>query len=349
MSAPDDVEGNGPEFLEPIQDDSTNAAQLGEEKAYLTELLISQIEPNESNPRLDFPASELERLAESIELEGILVPIVVYPKGGKFILVDGERRFRCARDLGLSSVPALVTAERSEQEVLLQMFNIHLIREPWKDVPTALALGKLAGSIQAAEGEEPSDNRLAELTGLSVERVRQLRYVITLPEEWQGYIRSGKVPLNYFWELKRNVIDQLSSRRPELLKELGEEAVRTAFVQKRLDGVITDTVSLRKVAPIIKFAQQEADSSASPVDIDSTIRELVTDSDASIDDAYEETVQVLVEVDKLGRRTKSMVAAFKRLLAKAEAGEDRDAILELGAAFIAELDGVFDGASHGRE
>lgn len=349
MSAPDDAEPTASAASATPPDSTPHEASLGDDKAYLTELLIAQIEANESNPRLDFPASELERLADSIDLEGILVPVVVYPKGEKFVLIDGERRFRCARDLGFPVVPALVTAERPEQEVLLQMFNIHLIREPWKDVPTALALGKLADSIQEAESEEPSDNTLADITGLSVERVRQLRYIITLPEEWQVYIRTGKVPMNFFWELKRNVIDQLSNRRPELLTELGETNVRNAFVQKRLDGVITDTVSLRKVSPIIKFAQQEADNEESPVDIDQTIRDLVNNTEAGIDDAYEDTVQMLVEVDKLGRRTASMIAAFKRLLSQAEPGEDRDAVIDLGNALISQLSDVLEKTTGGGE
>lgn len=336
LAAPDDV--------------VTQEATIGDEKAYLTDLAIGDIEANESNPRLDFPKNELDRLAESIDHEGILVPVVVYARGDKFVLVDGERRFRCARDLGLETVPALVTAERSQHDVLLQMFNIHLIREPWKDVPTAIALGKLADSIEKDEGEEPSDSRLAEITGLSVERVRQLRYVITLPAEWQGYIRTGKVPMNFFWELKRNVIDQLSNRRPDLLVELGEENVRSAFVQKRLDGVITDTVSLRKVSPIIRFAQQEADTTTeSPINIDQTIRELVTNTEAGIDDAYEDTVQMLVEVDKLGRRTTSMIAAFRRLLSQAEPGEDRQAIIDLGNDLISNLAAVLAKSTGGDE
>lgn len=346
MSALDDAADQ----LGAPDDAVTQEATIGDEKAYLTELAIGDVEANDSNPRLDFPKNELDRLAESIDLEGILVPVVVYPKGDKFILVDGERRFRCARDLGLETVPALVTAERSEHDVLLQMFNIHLIREPWKDVPTAIALGKLADSIDKDEGEEPSDSRLAEITGLSVERVRQLRYVITLPAEWQGYIRTGKVPMNFFWELKRNVIDQLNNRRPDLMLELGEENVRSAFVQKRLDGVITDTVSLRKVSPIIRFAQQEADTtSQSPIDIDQTIRELVTDPAAGIDDAYEDTVQMLVEVDKLGRRTASMIAAFRRLLSQAEPGEDRQAIIDLGNDLISNLAAVLAQSTGGDE
>lgn len=319
--------------------------EAGEPQSKLVDLPIESVVANDRNPRLDFPRSELERLAESIDQEGILVPIVVFKRDDKYVLVDGERRFRCATELGLTTVPALITTERPEREVLQQMFNIHLIREPWRDVPTAIALGRLSSSIKEETGDEPSDKDLADMTGLSIDRVRQLRYVLELPEDWQKLIREGHVPLNYFWELKKNVIDQLRARRPALLTEIGEDTIRNAFVQKRLDGVITDTVSLRKVAPIIKFAEQESKAdSAEAADIEATIRDLINDPTSTIDDAYDETVQMLVEVDKLGRRTASMTTAFKRLLAQAASPEDKQAIVDLGREFIAGLSEVLDGA-----
>lgn len=304
-------------------------------KSALLDVPTELIDANEKNPRLDFPQNELNRLADSIDLEGILVPIVVFERDGRYVVVDGERRLRCARDLVLPTVPTLITSERPEREVLQQMFNIHLIREPWRDLPTALALGRLADAITEEEGAEPSDSVLAEVTGLSVDRVRQLRYVVTLPPEWQGYIRDGRVPLNYFWEMKKNVTDQLEKRRPNLLTELGEQAIQTALVEKRLNNVITDTVSLRKVSPIIRFAENDAHGDpAVASEIDDAIRALITDPQSTIDDVYEDTVQMMVEVDKLGRRTASMVAAFHRLLSQAESQEEREAVVELAQQLI---------------
>lgn len=304
----------------------------------LRELPIDSIVPNDSNPRLDFPQQELDRLAESIDQEGILVPIVVYPRDDKFVLVDGERRFRCARELGLPSVPAVITTERSEQDVLQQMFNIHLIREPWRDIPTAVALERLASAIKEETDEEPTDNELRERTGLSVDRVRQLRYVMTLPEEWRDYIRSGEIPLNFFWELKKNVVDALRTNRPKILDEFGAEKIQRAFVKKRLDQVITDTVSLRKVAPIIRFAAQDAaergeDESA----LDESIRQLILEPSGSIEEAYEDTVQMMVEVDKLGRRTSSMLAVFTRLLRQSRGTDDHETVRELGQSLVDDL------------
>ncbi|OHR18298.1 chromosome partitioning protein ParB [Corynebacterium sp. HMSC034A01] len=223
------------------------------------------------------------------------------------------------------------------------MFNIHLIREPWRDIPTAKALQRLADEIEKSEGRAADETELRDLTGLSLDRVRQLMYVMTLPDEWQDHIRNGQIPLNFFWELKKNVIDALKNNRPNLLTEYGESNISEAFVKKRLDQVITDTVSLRKVSPIIKFAGQDAkvndlDESA----FDATIRNLIDQPDSTIEDAYEETVQTLVEVDKLSRRTASMVAAFDRLLSNTTDQEDRDTINRLGRDLIAKLSALLD-------
>lgn len=311
--------------------------------AELRELAVNDVVPNARNPRLDFPQEELDKLSGSIDLEGVLVPIVVYSSGDKFVLVDGERRFRCARDLGHTHIPALITTERSDREVLQQMFNIHMIREPWRDMPTAKALQRLAAQIAEEAGTEPNDIELRDLTGLSIERVRQLRYVVTLPEEWQQYIREETIPLNFFWELKKNVVDALRNNRPALLNEYGEHAVSSAFVQKRLDQVITDTVSLRKVSPIIKFAAKDAaDSEDDTSQLDQSLRDLIERPDSTIDEAYEETVQMMVEVDKLGRRTATMVAAFARLLAQTAGSPDNEEVRKLGRQMAAQVVALID-------
>lgn len=305
--------------------------------AELKDLNICDVIPNDQNPRLDFPQDELDRLAGSIDHEGVLVPIVVYFKDEKYVLVDGERRFRCARDLGHETIPALITSERSDLEVLQQMFNIHLIREAWRDIPTALALHRLANELSNANGVDPTDQELRDLTGLSIERVRQLRYIVTLPDDWQRLIRDETIPLNFFWELKK-VIDIIRSVRPKFLEEYGEEAINLAFVKKRLDKVITDTVSLRKVGPIIKFAAQDAATSEDDSStIDQSFRSLIDEPDSTIEDAYDDTVQLMVEVDKLGRRTSSMVAAFSRLLVQTAGTADFEKVQTLGRQLIEQL------------
>lgn len=302
-------------------------------------LPTAQIDPNPGNPRLIFPQDELDRLADSIANEGILVPIVVFEKEGRYVLVDGERRFKCALTLGLENVPAVITTERTEQQLLVQMFNIHLIREPWRDMPTAKALGRLIEELRGEEEAEVSDSQLRALTGMSTERIKQLRFALQLPQEWQEHIETGRVPLNWFWELDKNVIRPLSKERPQLLAELGEHNVRAAFVEKRLEGITaTDTVSLRKVRPIISFAAADAGQHEGGTSrLDGTLRNLISQPNFTIEEAYEDTVQFMVETDKLQRRTDTMLANFDRLLGRAQNIEEREYIKNVGREFIANL------------
>lgn len=304
----------------------------------LQQIDIDLIDPNPENPRLIFPQEEIERLAESIDHEGILVPVVVYPLRERFVLIDGERRFKCAKMLGLTTVPAVVTEPKSPRENLVQMFNIHLIREPWQDMPTAWALGKLIEGITADRGTEPTDPELSNLTGLSKERIARLRHALTLPSEYQHYIHERTVPLNFFWELKKNVIEPMAKQRPKLAEEFGEDTITAAFVNKKLDGMITDTVSLRNVRPIINFAARDAETSPTEESLlDGTLRNLITDPNVSIADAYEDSIQIMVEADKLERRTKNMLTSFKRLLSRVRTDDERKYVVQIGKTFITEL------------
>lgn len=295
----------------------------------LESLEVAKIRPNKANPRLHFPEEEIERLTQSIAKEGILVPVVVFQEGDIYRLIDGERRLRCALDLGLERIPAVITEAPDPRENLVRMFNIHMVREPWRDMPTAWALEKLI-----AETGVETDRELSDITGLSTEVIKRLRHALELPEEYQAYIDKGTIPLNFFWELKKNVIDPLGKRRPALAQEFGDTEVLEAFVEKRLNGLITDVVSLRKVMSIIRFAEREVNDPTEPSVLDDTIRQLVHNDEYTIDDAYQDTVEVIVEADKLERRTDNMVKSFERLFARARTKEETEYLMSVADRLI---------------
>jgi len=295
-------------------------------------LAVDLVEPSDDNPRLDFPQEQLDKLSQSIDKEGILVPIVVHKNGERFKLIDGERRFRCALDLGLEEVPVIVVDPMDDTEKLVQMFNIHMVREPWKDMPTAWALGKL---LAAQPGI--TDRELVEVTGLSPERIERFRHALQLPDEYQKYIREEVIPLNFFWELKTNVVDPLARLRPQLLEDLGEDHIVEQFVAKNLDKVVTNVVSLRKIRPIISAAAQEEDAGHDPAYYDDTIRTLVNERSATIEEAYENTVEIIIEADKLERRSAALVRAFERALEKARSEDERTEVVRVLMQHVEEL------------
>src|ERR1700761_2566711 len=71
---------------------------------------MDQIDANPFQPRTDFDGAELESLAESIRVQGLLQPILVRPHPtalDRYQIVAGERRFRAAMLAGLNEIPAI--------------------------------------------------------------------------------------------------------------------------------------------------------------------------------------------------------------------------------------------------
>jgi len=99
------------------------------------EVELSQVDPNPFQPRREFRAAELEELEASIRESGLLQPILVRPRGERFQIVAGERRFRAAQRLGLKSLPAQVRdvedAELLELALVenLQREDLHPLEE----------------------------------------------------------------------------------------------------------------------------------------------------------------------------------------------------------------------------
>src|SRR5712664_890114 len=99
--------------------------------AKLEQIPPDSIDRNEENPRIIFRPAEFEELLESIRVRGVQQPVSVFQKGGRYVLIDGERRWRCSLKLNRSHIPALVQSKPSPLENLLLMFNIHWLREQW--------------------------------------------------------------------------------------------------------------------------------------------------------------------------------------------------------------------------
>lgn len=283
-----------------------------------------QIDPNPENPRLHFREESLKDLAASIDEVGVLVPIAVYQDSDDpphYVLFDGERRWICAKRLGLAAVPAIVMAPPDSVANLLKMFNIHMVREPWDDMPTAWSLQKL---IERTDTTDEHD--LAEMTGLSRDRIRRLLFVLTLPHEYQELIDRDDVPLNFFYELHRNVLETLTRERPAIMQRFGREAILRAFVDKKLANVTTDTVELRKMRPIIRTAADEAGGPEARTELDDAIEQLISLPDRTIQETYENTVEMVIEAERFVRQCQQLVAKLDRLLRKAQTESDRDLI-----------------------
>lgn len=107
----------------------------------VAQVALEKILPNRLQPRKRFPAAQLERLARSIESQGVIQPLIVRPhpsRAGHYELVAGERRLRAIHLLGWREAPALV--RQVPDENLLEWALVeNLQREPLNPIEEALA------------------------------------------------------------------------------------------------------------------------------------------------------------------------------------------------------------------
>lgn len=178
-------------------------------------LRTDQLEPNPYNPRMLFDKVPMKTLEESINRVGILVPLTVYQRGadGQFIILDGQRRWICAQNLQMPTVPVNQVAEPSLVQNIVTMFQIHKLRADWELMPTALKLDLLMREL-----EERSERKVAELTGLDVAVVTRCKKLLSYPKEFQDLMLDPdpdkRVKADFFIELYPFLRDRLVTKMP---------------------------------------------------------------------------------------------------------------------------------------
>ncbi|NWL03597.1 hypothetical protein DM790_22485 [Flavobacterium collinsii] len=179
--------------------DNTNS-----ENKTLFNVNVSDISPNPLNPRMIFDRGDLDDLKKSISKVGILVPVTVYrntknhPKS-PYILLDGERRWRCSQELNLQVIPANIIDEPTDDtQNILYMFNIHHFRKEWELFPTALRLETVAEKLGTDQ-----ESILSDFTGVSRSMIRRCKTLLWYPHKYRDTLmeKGGKISTDFFIEL----------------------------------------------------------------------------------------------------------------------------------------------------
>lgn len=120
----------------------------------VTKILVSKIVPDANQPRKYFDEAKMGTLKASIKVRGIKQPLVLETrKDGTFLIIEGERRFRVAKELGMKEVPALLEPEQNEVQRLIEQFHLQEQHEGWSSVEKAVAISRLAESMNASYEE----------------------------------------------------------------------------------------------------------------------------------------------------------------------------------------------------
>jgi ParB family chromosome partitioning protein len=225
------------------------------EPGRLREIPPEKIRRNPENPRLFFRAEEMDTLLGSIKRYGVQVPITVYAEGGHFVLIDGERRWRCATKLNFKSIPALVQTKPSDLDNLLLMFNIHALREQWDYLTIAKKLPVVIERYAAQYGADPNESELSDITGLTRGQIRRCRFLLDLPLSYRTILESElelpkkvqKLSEDFFIEMERS-LKTVYSRLPDMLPPV--DTARDALIAKFRAGKIRNVTDFRMLSKI---------------------------------------------------------------------------------------------------
>ena len=251
------------------------------------------IQRNEDNPRIFFRPNEMEDLLYSISKLGIQVPISVYKKDTKYILIDGERRWKCALKLNLQRIPALVRSELPRLDNLLLMYNIHALREQWDLFTIAMKLPDIIDLLTKRNNEKPKLIDVSKYTGLTVTTINRCKALINLPEKYKVLVykelelpkSKQKLTEDFFVEMEKG-LSVVKRKIPDLVHNM--DNVRDILIKKYRSGVIANLLDLRKISKITR-----ADKfGITRTQIENALSDLFTDNSYSVNQAYEEYVQV---------------------------------------------------------
>jgi ParB family transcriptional regulator, chromosome partitioning protein len=186
---------------------------------------VAQIVPCPFQPRKDFTEDSIKELADSIRQQGILQPLIVRNRAGKYELIAGERRWRAAQLAGLTELPVLVR-EADDRKVLELALIENLQRENLNPIEEALGYSKLIKDFSLTQEEA------ALKVGKNRATVANLLRLLQLHPDIQAYVRNGLLSFGHARAI-------LGITHADSQKHVAEEVIRDGLSVRETEHLVT--------------------------------------------------------------------------------------------------------------
>lgn len=216
------------EQLEQINDleEAVTIEEVNKEE--VKQIPIIDIVPNRFQPRTVFVDEKINELAQTIKTHGIIQPIVVRERDGKFEIIAGERRFRAVSKLGWLTIPAIIKEFNDSQTASVALIE-NLQREGLTAIEEAVAYAKLL------ELHGLTQESLAQRLGKGQSTIANKLRLLNLPEKIQEAILHRHIS-------ERHARALLAVKEKEL-----QEKVLVEIIEKSLNVKQTEELIKKKL------------------------------------------------------------------------------------------------------
>ncbi len=151
---------------------------------------IEKIKANKYQPREEFDQEALNNLAVSIKEKGFIQPVIVRLKDNEYELIAGERRFRAAKKLGYTEIPAIIK-EASDLDSLELSIIENIQREDLNPIDQAKAYKRLQEEFKMTQ------EKVADTIGKDRATVANILRLLNLPVKIQEYVSRGTISMGH--------------------------------------------------------------------------------------------------------------------------------------------------------
>ncbi|MFN8369992.1 MAG: ParB/RepB/Spo0J family partition protein [Bacteriovoracaceae bacterium] len=195
---------------------------------------INKIVPNVAQPRKIFKEQEIEELASSIKINGIIQPLVVSDfKDGKFELIAGERRLRAAKKAGLDKVPVIVKKVTDREKLVIAVIE-NVQRRDLNCIEEALAYFQLMQDFHLTQDD------VAEKIGKDRSTIANFLRILKLPREVIDHLQKEKISFGHAKILA-------SLKDDEQIKKLANLCLEKNLSVRELEDLIKKDPSIKPV------------------------------------------------------------------------------------------------------
>jgi ParB family chromosome partitioning protein len=196
----------------------------GEGDGRVVEIIIDEIAANPYQPRTKVDDVSLENLRESIRQKGVLQPVIVRRKSGRFELVAGERRLRAAKLAKLRSIPAVVKSV-SDSEALEIALVENLQREDLNPIDEARGYKELIGRFKMTQAQ------LAKKLGRDRSTIANVVRLLNLPDQVRQGLEEGSITMGHARSL-------LSLEDPRQIETIFRSILHRGLSVRQVEGMV---------------------------------------------------------------------------------------------------------------